>query len=89
MRYFKRYWDEPRGDANDAWGCSGWYFEADDAGVVSRQIEVYDRGPTLRSDERRPTDEFGMLSDQPLDLGEFAGSRIQREEFEQVWGTSG
>jgi hypothetical protein len=56
---------------------------------VSRQIEVYDRGPTLRSDERRSTDEFGMLSDQPLDLGEFAGSRIQREEFEQVWGTSG
>jgi hypothetical protein len=89
MRYFKRYWDEPRGDANDAWGCSWWYFEADDAGVVSRQVEVYDHGPTLRYDESRLNDQFGGLSDQPLDLGEFAGFEIPCEEFERVWGTGG
>jgi len=87
MRYFKRYWDERRGDSHDAWGCSWWYFETDDAGVVTRQVEVYDRGPTLRYDERHLNDEFGGLSDQPLDLGVFAGPEIAQEEFEQVWGT--
>jgi hypothetical protein len=86
MRYFKRYWDESRGDAHDAWGGSWWYFEADGGGAVSRQVEVYDRGPTLRYAWGRPGDEFGGLSDQPLDLAEFAGFEIPRPEFERVWG---
>jgi hypothetical protein len=89
MGYFKRYWDEPRGDAHDAWGCSWWYFETDAAGVVSRQIEVYDHGPTLRYHVGRLNDEFGGLADQPLDLREFAGFRIGAEEFERVWAPVG
>jgi hypothetical protein len=86
MRYFKRYWDEPRGAPYSAWGCSWWYFETDDTGAVLRQVEVYDRGPTLRYDEHHLTDESGGLSDKPLDLGEFAGYEIPREEFERAWG---
>lgn len=86
MRYFKRYWGEPRGDANDAWGCSWWYLETDSAGAVLRQIEVYDCGPTLRYDRQRLNDEFGGLSDQPLEFGEFANFEIAREEFERAWG---
>jgi hypothetical protein len=89
MRYFKRYWDEPRGDAHDAWGCSWWYFEADDAGGVTRQVEVYDHGPTLRYDECRFGDEFGGLADQPLDLDAFADFEITRDEFERVWAGGG
>ena len=50
------------------------------------QVEVYDRGPTLRYDWGRRGDEFGGLSDQPLDLAEFAGFEIPRPEFERVWG---
>ena len=87
MRYFKRYWNEPRTSDYDAWGCSWWYFEADDAGLVSRQVEAYDNGPTLRYHEGFLNDEFGGLTDQPLDLGEFAGFEIPRPEFERVWGT--
>lgn len=89
MRYFKRYWDEPRGDTHNAWGCSWWYFETDDTGIVSRQVEVYESGPTLRYDTRRLNDEFGGLTDQPLDLGEFASFEVQREEFERVWASVG
>jgi len=88
MRYFKRFWDEPRAGENGAWGCSWWYFEADDAGLVSRQIEVYNHGPTLRYDESRHNDEFGGLTDQPVDLREFAGFEIPQAEFERVWADS-
>lgn len=86
MRYFKRYWDESRGDEHDAWGCAWWYFETDDTGVVVRQIEIYDAGPTLRYHDCRLDDEFGMLSDQPLDFSEFARFEITQDEFTRVWG---
>ena len=89
MRYFKRYWTEPRAGAQDAWGYSWWYVEANDSGVVSRQIEVYDHGPTLRYDLHHLNDEFGGLTDQPLDLREFAEFAVPQAEFEQVWGTRG
>ena len=85
MRYFKRYWVEPRGDAHDAWGCSWWYFEADSAGVVTRQVEVYDRGPTLRDSAAQPSGPFGFMCDQPLDFAEFAGYEVSAPEFESVW----
>jgi len=89
MRYFKRYWDEPRGGEHVAWGCSWWYFETDDTGIVSRQVEVYDHGPTLRYDGGRLNDEYGGLSDHSLDLGEFASFEVQRDEFERVWDVGG
>jgi hypothetical protein len=89
MRYFKRHWDEPRAAPYEAWGCSWWYFEADDTGVVSRQVEVYDRGPKLRYNRGRLADEFGGLTDQPLDLSEFARFEVPSEEFERAWGTGG
>ena len=85
MRYYKRYWDEPRGDAHNSWGQSWWYFEADDIGTVLRQIEVYDDGPTLRYHEGRLHDEFGMLTDQPLEFADFPGFEIGSEEFERAW----
>lgn len=85
MRYFKRYWDEPRGDAHDAWGCSWWFFEADPAGVVTRQVEVYDHGPSLRYSTAQPTGPFGILSDQPLDFGEFAAYEVVASVFENAW----
>lgn len=89
MRYFKRFWNEPRSGAQSVWGCSWWYFETDAAGIVSRQIEVYDRGPTLRYHLQGPQDEFGRLTDQPLDLLEFASYEIEPKEFEQAWAPGG
>jgi hypothetical protein len=87
MRYFRRYWNESRGDAHDAWGCSWWTFETDDAGGVTRQVVVYERGPTLRYDDGRPDDESGGLSERPLDLDDFAEFEVPRAEFERVWGS--
>lgn len=86
MRYFKRYWADMHGDAPDAWGCSWWFFETDTFGVVSRQAVMFEHGPTLRYDGHRWRDEFGMLTDQPLELVEFAAFEITRVEFEQTWG---
>lgn len=89
MRYFKRYWDEPRGDENNAWGCSWWYFETCTAGVVTRQVEVYESGPTLRYHAHYLNDEFGGLSDKPLDLDEFASFEITQDEFDTIWDSGG
>jgi hypothetical protein len=85
VRYFKRYWDESRGDAYDAWGCSWWYFEADRAGVVARQVEVYDHGPTLRYSRAQPIGPFGFMCDQSLDFAEFVKYEVSATEFESVW----
>jgi hypothetical protein len=85
LRYYRRAWDESRGDKFDTWGHSVWYFEIDDAGHPVRQIEQYERGPSLGYDAAHPEDEYGGLSDQPLDPKDFAGFEITREEFERAW----
>jgi hypothetical protein len=86
MRYFKRYWNEPR-EYNHPWGCSWFYFETDKAGIILRQIEMYERGPTFRYSTSQPVGEFGRLSDQPLDLVDFTPFEIGKEEFERTWET--
>jgi hypothetical protein len=83
--YYRRAWDESRGDAHDAWGASEWLFEVDDGGLVLRQIEIYDAGPTLRYNEERPEDEFGGLSMAPLDSAEWEPFSITVAEFERAW----
>ena len=85
MRYFRRRWNENRGDAHEAWGASWWFFETDDLGNVRRQVEQYDLGPTLRYDSHRQSDEFGGLSPEPLALAEFEPFASDQAEFECAW----
>ncbi|GLU45477.1 hypothetical protein [Allomuricauda sp. NBRC 101325] len=85
MNYFKRNWNETRGDQYDSWGKSIWFFETDNNGEVLRQMEVYENGKTLRYDNQNIEDEFGMLADQNLDLTEFNEFTIEKEEFENKW----
>ena len=85
MNYFKRNWDETRGDQYDSWGKSVWFFETDNNGEVLRQIEVYDNGKILKYDNQNIEDEFGGLADQNLDLTEFNKFTIEKEEFENKW----
>ena len=59
MKYFKRNWNETRGDQYDSWGKSVWFFETDCNGEVFRQIEVYDNGKILKYDKQNIEDEFG------------------------------
>lgn len=87
-RYFKRRWNESRGDHHDAWGTSLWYLQLDDAGYPERQLEVYESGDTLAYDEALLDDEYGGLGDQPLDLREWHDFEITPQEFEIAWSTA-
>ena len=78
MKYFKRNWNETRGDQYDSWGKSVWLFETDNNGEVLRQIEIYDNGKVLKYDNQNIEDEFGMLADQNIDLTEFNEFTIKK-----------
>ncbi len=88
MRYFKRRWDESRGDDHDSWGLSTWYFEAGEDGYPVRQLEKYDGGAILKYDETHSDDEFGGLGDQALELEDFAPFEIDRATFEDEWSST-
>ncbi len=84
-RYYKRHWDEPRGDQFSHWGTSDWLFEVGPDHYPSRQIEIYENGIVIRYSELHKEDQYGGLSDQACDLAEFSNHEILREEFEEVW----
>lgn len=85
FRYYKRPWDEPRGDAFDAWGSSVWYFEVGEDEYPVRQLERYAHGPVLRYSSVHVEDHYGGLGDQPLDREELAPFEITKEEFDAAW----
>lgn len=83
--YFKRPWNETRGDHYDHWGSSIWYFETNQEGDILRQIEVYENGRKLKYSLAFSEDEYGCLSDQSIDLPGFQPYLIRKIEFERVW----
>ena len=84
--YFKRYWNETTGDPiTDKWGYSTFYFEANSDGIVMRQIQVFDNGMILKYGPNYQEDEFGVLTDQSLDLVEFDSFKIDQSEFDRIW----
>lgn len=88
-RFFKRRWEESRGDASDAWGASTWFFEIDEDERPVRQIEVYDEGPTLRYGRDHDEDVHGLLSYAKFeDLDEWTPWEITKAEFEQAWASA-
>jgi hypothetical protein len=84
-RYYRRPWNETRGDDYDSWGRSVWYFEIDEEGVPARQIEQYEHGPVLKYDANHREDQYGALGDQPIDREDFAAYEITAEEFSAAW----
>jgi len=85
MRYYKRRWEQGRGDQFDVWGPADYFFEVDDGGVVLRQMEVYANGTVLRYDSGHVEDEYGQLTDQPLDLVAMRPHLADKTAFETVW----
>ncbi|WP_169952787.1 hypothetical protein [Microbispora sp. H11081] len=86
-QFYRRRWDESRGDEFDDWGHSVWYFEVDDDGCPVRQVEVYDAGPVLRYGPEHKEDRYGGLGQASLfdpdeDWKQFV---ITRDMFERVW----
>ena len=84
-KYFKRKWEETRGDEFDSWGISVYYFETDSNGLPIRQIEVYENGNRLKYSPNNLSDDYGMMGNQELDLNEFEEFSISKEEFEKEW----
>ena len=87
MRYFKRLWDETRGDQFDHWGTATYYFEVGSDGYPKRQIEIYENENVLSYDSNHIEDQYGGLADQPLDLVEFEAFEIDEAEFAQLLNT--
>lgn len=85
--YYKRRWDESRGDAFDSWGASWFLFETGSDFWPVRQMEIYDGGQVLRYHRDHIEDAHGQLSEAPLDPLEFEPFRISQEEFERPWSS--
>jgi len=85
IQYFRRIWEETRGDEHSDWGCSLWLFEVDTDLNVIRQIEVYDSGVCLKYSQTHVEDEFGGLAEKPLDNEDWSPYVTSKEVFEQVW----
>ncbi|MGC4014229.1 MAG: hypothetical protein QM755_06875 [Luteolibacter sp.] len=85
LRYYRRPWDEDRGDEFADWGTSVWYFEVGEDDYPLRQLELYQSGIALFYDESHVEDHFGGLSEAALDPAEFTPFSIGAAEFEQAW----
>lgn len=91
--FFERAWDEPRGDAYDAWGTCVYHFEVDDQSYPERQLEVYSSGDVLAYDREHADLAYGGLGDQPLvedededeDEDEWRPFEITADELEEAW----
>ncbi|TMR98363.1 hypothetical protein EJK15_13545 [Nonomuraea basaltis] len=81
VRFFRRPWDDDRGDEFASWGTSVFYLAVDASGEVRRQVEVYASGVVLDYDEQHDEDRYGGLTYAELDLEEFAPFEITEREF--------
>jgi hypothetical protein len=86
-RFYRRRWDEARGDEFASWGRSFWYFETDEEGWPVRQIEVYEAGRVTRYGPEHDDDRYGGLGEASLyDSGEdWSTYEIADVEFERIW----
>jgi len=79
--FYRRRWEEARGDEHDDWGPSTWYFWVHD-GVLEQQVEVYDNGVMLAYDRFHKEAQFGLLSDESLDPKECGPFEIDLEVYQ-------
>jgi hypothetical protein len=82
--FYRREWDEQRGDAHDDWGTSIWYFEVED-GQPLRQVEVYENGNILKYSLDFLEDLFGGLADSRIDQKEFERFEVSQPVFDFIW----
>jgi hypothetical protein len=86
MIYVKRYFNENSGqELTDAWGTCTYYFETDEKGEVSKQMEIFYNSKVLKYSELNKVDEFGGLSLVALDLADEGYIKITKEEFSGLW----
>ena len=83
--YYRRRWEESRGDAWDSWGPCVYLFEVGADGRAVRQIEQYETGPTLRYGEGHDEDEHDFLTSEPFLDAEWAECEVSGETFAEAW----
>jgi hypothetical protein len=90
-RFYRRRWDETRGDEFDGWGHSVWYFEVGHDGWPVRQVEVYDAGRVLHYGPSHAEDRYGGLGEVSLyDSGDdWNRFEITEAEFVRAWALNG
>ena len=84
-RYFRRVIADPRADEFDAWGACQMFFEIDENGICTRQVERYQNGFILKYDSSHQQDEYGGISDPANDLSDVWEFYISADEFEEAW----
>lgn len=82
MPFYRRRWEEPRGDEYDDWGPAVYYFWVHD-GEIEQQIEVYDSGVMLAYDRHHREDQYGQLSVEPLDEAEWSAFEIDMSTYQR------
>ena len=82
MPFYRRRWEESRGDAYDFWGSAVYYFWIQD-GQVEQQVEVYDSGVMLAYDRYHPEDQFGRISLGALDEKEWAAYEVDISTYQR------
>jgi hypothetical protein len=78
--FYRRRWEESRGDEYDAWGPTVYYFWVLD-GVVEQQVKLYDSGILLAYDRYHREDQYGGLTTEPMDPDEWAPFEIDITEY--------
>lgn len=85
-RYFKKFWNETTGDElTDSWGNSTYYFETDKNLNVLKQIQIFENKKILKYDEQNLEDQYGFLTEQPLEIEDFDDSEISEIDFYKIW----
>lgn len=85
-RYFKKFWDETTGDEiTDSWGNSTYYFETDENLNVLKQVQIFENKRILKYDVQNFEDQYGFLTDQPLEIQDFDDSEISEIDFYEIW----
>ena len=84
--YYKRIWNETRGDEYDHWGPSVWYFECTEpSGIVREQIEIYQNGNALfYGEDGIVSDNYGGLSEIPFEIEEWVLYEISKSEYVSI-----
>lgn len=81
MPFYRRRWEETRGDEHDDWGPANYYFWVHD-GVLEQQLELYDTGVLLAYDRYLREDQYGQMAREPLDPVEWAQYEIDIVTYE-------
>lgn len=85
-RYFKKFWNETTGDElTDCWGKSKYSFETDENCNVLKQIQVFQNKKILKYDEQNFEDQYGFLTDRPLEIEDLGDSELSEIDFYKIW----